>query len=410
MRARVAILIALLAAGCSSRERANPFDPANQVTSGRPSGFVAVAGNQRVDLRWDPVPIGTGLVGFQLFRRVGGAGEFDALSSVLPPTDIRYSDLGLANGVDHEYRIYFVFDAGLGQLPAQDIATPGTIRPWVVDYLHGTLNMLSPDGREIATRVGGFRGPFAVSADTTRGLVWFSEYDAGLVRVYDPATRVMVSIPGTRPSSIAVQQADGSAWVCDEFTRDVFHFDPDGQVSGPSIEGLGDPIGVATNGSDRSVWVCDNLNNIVRHATETAGVLTNFAVTKPSRVAVDAATGEAWVTSFTGDAVHRLRPSNGQVDSYGGFDGPIGIACDDLRRRVWVADAFGGRVLALRMADGTVAFSVPVATASDVAVDRLTGEAWVVTREAGVVLRISDTGAVIQRMTALQVPYGIALD
>jgi DNA-binding beta-propeller fold protein YncE len=254
MRARVALLIVGLAAGCSTREHANPFDPANQVTSGRPAGFAAIAGDRRVDLRWDSTPA-TGLVGYQVFRRVGGSGEYTAITGQLEPYTIGYADTGLLNGVDHEYRLYFVFTRGLGDLPATDIATPGTIRPWVVDYSGGSLNALSPDGREVATRVGNFRGPIAVGVDTTRGLVWASEFDGGTVRVYNPATRVLLSIPGLRPGALAVQQADGTAWVCDELSRRVFHFQPDGQIAGNPIEFLTDPIGVAADGNDASVWV-----------------------------------------------------------------------------------------------------------------------------------------------------------
>ena len=58
----------LLLAGCSRRERANPFDPLNPSTSGRPSGFVALAGDREVRLRWQAVQ-GNSLSGYQIFRR-----------------------------------------------------------------------------------------------------------------------------------------------------------------------------------------------------------------------------------------------------------------------------------------------------------------------------------------------------
>ena len=411
MRARVALLIAVLAGGCSSREHANPFDPANHVTSGRPSGFVAIAGNHRVDLRWDATAA-SGLEGYQLYRRVGGAGDFLPLSSLLEPFTLGYADLGLTNGVDYEYRLYFVFDRGLGDLPASGIATPGTTRPWVVDYLGNALCALSADGRQVATRVGGFRGPYTVGFDTTSRWVWVSEYDGTTVRIYNPATRVFVSIPGLRPTALAVQQADGTAWVCDESSKRVFHFDRNGQVAGNPIENLTDPIGVAANGTDFSVWVCDWGADRVRQVAEDGTTpLGSYAVTKPSRVAIDPVTGDAWVTSFSGHSVHQLSPATGSVElTLTEFGGPIGIAVDDLRRRVWVADTRSGQVVALDPVDGSVEFSVPVPGAADVVVDRVTGDAWVSTREARDVVILSAAGAVRRRMNALQTPYGIALE
>src|SRR5438552_3379018 len=118
MRARLALLTLLAGtlAGCSVRERANPFDPHNRDTSGRPIGFARLAGNGAVAMRWQPVT-GEGLVGFQVWRRTGGDLAFAPLSATLPVTASEYLDRGLVNGVDYSYRLYYVFDNGLGTRP-----------------------------------------------------------------------------------------------------------------------------------------------------------------------------------------------------------------------------------------------------------------------------------------------------
>ena len=109
MRARLALLtLALLAAGCAKRERANPFDPQNPETGGRPTGFTTTAGPGLVEMRWD-APHVAGPVGFQVWRRVAGEAAFSALSLPLPGSQTTLSDFGLANGLLHEYRLYYVF-------------------------------------------------------------------------------------------------------------------------------------------------------------------------------------------------------------------------------------------------------------------------------------------------------------
>src|SRR5437763_5792 len=58
------------AAGCSSRERANPLDPANTRTGGAPTGFQALADDRAVELVWNYSP-GDPRVDLQLSRATG---------------------------------------------------------------------------------------------------------------------------------------------------------------------------------------------------------------------------------------------------------------------------------------------------------------------------------------------------
>src|SRR5687767_14793734 len=141
MRVFLALLI-LAIAGCSDRERSNPFDPSNPLTRGAPADFAALAGDGRIDLRWQTVS-GDGLVGYRLYRRTAAESAFTALSAVLPPHVGTYADLGLLNGLEHHYRIYYVFAEGDRDPPAEDVAAPGRVRPWVVDARQGKLLRLT---------------------------------------------------------------------------------------------------------------------------------------------------------------------------------------------------------------------------------------------------------------------------
>src|SRR5262245_20649826 len=112
MRLFVALLALLALAGCSNRERANPFDPKNPNTRGSPGGFTAIANDGFVELHWAPAA-GTGLVGYHLYRR-SPADTFVALTGLLSPSLTGYRDRGLLNGVTYTYRLTFVF-ADIGE-------------------------------------------------------------------------------------------------------------------------------------------------------------------------------------------------------------------------------------------------------------------------------------------------------
>jgi hypothetical protein len=416
MRVRRALLIpAALAAlglvvvtGCAERERSNPFDPANQNTQGRPAGFMALARDGRVDCVWQP-QTATGLVGYQLWRKTANETTYHAISAVLKPSVSRYSDLGLLNGLEHDYRLYYVFNTGPGAGPAEDVATPGPQVPWVADAADGALLEITADGRHVATSHNGFVRPVTVAVDTTTGHVWSSDPDAAEVRVLDAASGVSLTIPvsGT-PGAIATVNGDSSAWVCAEDAGLVLHLGPDGQRLG-TWSGFSLPLSVAVSGFDGSIWVCEHDGNRVWRRDLELGTTTNVTLSQPSRVAVDAATGEAWVTSFANAVLWKLSPACVPMDTIGGFAGPVGVAVDAQRSTVWVADPSGDQVRVFAV-DGTPRFTVTgLPGARSVAVDPLTGEGWVATIGSGEVIRISATGTVIHRLGGTGVPNDIAV-
>ena len=187
--ARLLTLAVLLDIGCSTREHANPFDPANPVTGGRPADFVALAGDGRVTLEWRPIDA-PGLLGYRLFRSLAPDTGFAAVSGVLPPATDQLPDVGLLDGVDHFYRLHYVFDRGLGPLYAADAATPGPLRPWVTDYAAPALELLTADGRHVAQRIGGAVRDAAgdVDVDPAAGAVWTCDPRAGDVTIYAAST------------------------------------------------------------------------------------------------------------------------------------------------------------------------------------------------------------------------------
>lgn len=412
MRRLAAFLIAGLAlagAGCATRERANPFDPGNQGTQGRPAGFVALATDGTVELQWLRVAT-EGLLGYRLERRAAADTAYRLIATIASPTAIAYTDRGLLNGADHAYRLSYIFETGGLSPPAEDVATPGPAVPWVADGGFGRLSRLTADGRRVAEDRTGFVEPGAVAVDTITGDVWMSDGDGARVWLLRPATGVTVSIPmpGT-PGDLAVDHGGLGVWVGLENGGMVRHLDGDGDPLG-SIGGLGTPLGVALDASDGTVWVCERDSNRVRHHDPETGILSSADIGSPSRIALDGVTGEAWVTSYTNRRVLRLTPA-GAVDlTLTSFGGPVGLAVDARRGRIWIADLGLDRVVALAR-DGSVEFTVGgLDAARAVALDVETGEAWVACEGSGEIVRIGPTGTVLRRMDAFGRASGIAVD
>ena len=418
MRSRLPLLVALLvaaaalaSAGCSRRERANPFDPRNPTTRGGPSGFVALASSGRVDLRWDAV-VGNGLQGYRLYRKTPADTGYVAISSLLFPNRTQYADVGLQNGLDHAYRLYFVL-AGEGETgpPAEDVATPGPGRPWIAEAGGGRLLGLTPDGRHVATQQGGFESPTAVAVDSASGRVWVSDSFGGRVASLDPASGVLVSIPGLlSPGALVAEPLTQSAWVCDEQDNVVREFSSSGAPLGAPIEPVLTPIGIAIGAWDRSLWICERGLDRLRHYTADGSLAGSIPIAGPSRVATDSVAQRTWVTSFANGRVYRVAPSGTVELDLPGFQGPIGVAVDPRRGRIWVTEALGNRITVLQR-DGAVAFHVTgLPETRDVAIDPTTGDAWAVAPGSGEVVRISFAGVVLRRLGGLSSPFGVAFD
>jgi DNA-binding beta-propeller fold protein YncE len=415
MRRLTALLTLLLPmlAGCSSRAHLNPFDPENPQTGGRPAGFAAIAGDRAVLLRWQAAS-SPQLLGYQVFRLAPGDTAFLPVTGLLPSNRTSVVDFSLLNGDELRYRLYFVFDRGLGGLPAEDVATPGPLVPWVADYGGGSLVRLSADGRHIAASLqpADLSRPVVVDVNPADGKVWSVGVASGVL-VYDPNTtqQALIGEGLTQPVSVAVDRKNGSAWVGDAGSATVVHLQPWGAPADPpALSGLDYPGSLALDRANGSLWVVEQDGDLVHRYDAQGALAATAALTRPSQIAVDTLTHEAWVTSFASGRVVRLSPNGTALDTVTACRGPIGIAVDATRRRIWVADAVGDQVVALAR-DGTVQFQIRgLPEARQIVVDESTGEAWVTLTAAGAVARLSPGPREVLRVGGMIAPWGIALD
>ena len=412
MRRHLAILTVagLLLASCSNRERANPFDPLNPNSSGRPPGFVALAGDRVVTLSWQRVH-GTTLIGFQLYRRAPGETDFSPLTGVLDPDLISLRDFAVVNGADYQYQLYFVFVSGLGNLPAEDTATPGAAAPWLIENGGVDLIRVTADARHVVERRGGFLGTADVAANPANGDVWVCETNLGRVGIFIPINAVTVTISGLAfPRAVAVDPFDGSGWVCDESRGRVYSFQRNGSPGQiPMIGPFTRPVDVAVDPNDGSVWVADlGADRVSRYLGDQPQW--NVPVVDPSRVAVDSTTREGWVTSYATGTLTHLSVSGQSLGTVTGLVSPLGVAVDPRRGRIWVADPGAGQVVAVRR-DRTVEFRVGGLTdVGELSVDVGTGEVWAVQQLGGALVRIAPGGTVIRVLPGFRSPFAVSVD
>lgn len=410
-RLLLVLSLAALAAGCSRRDRSNPLDPANPSTGGRPAGFNAIAGLSSVKLMWAPQP-GLGIDGFQLQRQRPGDAAFRALGSVLPPTSSSYIDGGVLNGERVRYRLYYVLHGATENLPAEDEATPGALRPWVVEVGGSHLTRLTPDGRDVLFRSSGLGQVQSLAVSPATGAVWCSASYDGRLSWCDPGGNPQLQLTGLhQPFSIALSPQDGSAWVC-ELSGQVAHIGSDGIARAPgTIAPLDDPQGIAVSPRDFSVWICERLGNHVLHYGPTGTPLGTTTLPQPSRVAMDSLANLTWVASYGTGRLWILNAVGAVLDSTLQVSGPVGIAVDRARGRVWIADAVAGRLLALDPVTLDELFRVSgLPGAWDVSVDPGSGEAWVTVRGLNEVVRVGLDGTILDRCGGLSDPIEVRLD
>ncbi len=407
------LALGLASAGCSERPRANPFDPRNTSTGGRPQAFAALAGSGLVRLGWRGV--GTaGLVGYQLLRLDPGDSLYrDRFGPIGPQVDTLV-DFSVQNRSTYSYRLYYVFASGPGSLYAEDVATPSPVQPWVVQVNPGSLLRLSADGRRTVSSAGGFSSPNRVAVNPATGHVWVANTFAGEVVVFDERGGLLRRIGGFGfPTAIAVDAGDGSAWVCDEGTQgEVRHLDEAGQPVGlnPTFGPLDTPTGVAADPRTRDVWVCERGANRLFKLDRDGYPLLPVPrdVPGPSRAAVDSLTGEVWVTDFDGGRVFKFAPNGAPLDTVSGLAGALGVAVDHRRGLVWVAGGRANAVVALDRNGSPVARLDNVLGPRHLAVELGSGEAWVVD-SADELLRVAPSGALVLRRGGLAAPADVAL-
>ncbi|MDP2182814.1 MAG: hypothetical protein Q8K99_09655 [Actinomycetota bacterium] len=171
-------------------------------------------------------------------------------------------------------------------------------------------------------------------------------------------------------------------------------------------------LGMFSSASRHRLYAADasaNTVTVIDPTTDT--VITTIGVgAAPKSIAVDPATGYAYVSNETGDSVTVIDDTDAVAATIPVGDRPVGIAVDSANRRVFVANFYSGTVSVIDADTNTVTATIPVGTNPyAVAFDASDGKAFVTNYGSANVTVISNTLATTTVATGVR-PYAVAVN
>lgn len=307
MRYPLLLLTGLLVVACSDRERANPLDPDNPVTTGAPTGFQAVANRDTALLSWDPVKVND-LLGYNIYRSVGSDTKWQDTRFVSPGRN-RFQDLNLFYDTTYTYAVQAITERGESRLSPLDTLIPGPYNFWVADFNSGVWR-ISYDGSHVLGR----------------------EYE------YSNSPEAVVYHPG-----------EGRVWVANYYDQAVYYMD----VHFTGIDRIvlpGRSIDIVTDTTAGCVFILQIAPDAIYQVTPAVTTLTTNEI--PVRLDPDASftldllSASLWLSTPTGSGdgiVYRLRPPapGGRWELAASIPKPRKVAADPVAGGCWVATDSG---------------------------------------------------------------------
>jgi virginiamycin B lyase len=180
---------------------------------------------------------------------------------------------------------------------------------------------------------------FEVNADA-QGLLWISEYGAGEIWAFDPATGDHTVYPVTGSTADARRAADGSVWWIDQAIDALGRLSPaSGDVTMWDLAGAESPFGTAVDELGY-VWLSQSRDPQVYRFDVHAGQLCTYTLGVQGGSDYVLADGTAvWLGDRINHQIHRLDPVAGLRTSWDlpGNAWPEGLAMDGLGH-LWWAD------------------------------------------------------------------------
>jgi len=352
-QSRAAVLcafLALAAGACGGRDRANPFDPANEETGGTPRAARASAGCAQVELAWDRLAM-RDLSGFRVWRELdgtaGGPGEL-LTDQALDARTIAFVDSAAPNGRLAAYRVEFLFENGASGWTDPAVARPGPALAWAADPCGYGLVLLTPDARRIrGTRAYGST-VLDVEVDPRGGRLFAASVS------FPSAVLVMASDGGGEPAEIPLEQPTAISWsdaasalaVASFYQGRVDWLRPDGSRLGAAEFPGWHPEDVAFRDGERT-WVA----LVDESAARGVLVAVNFqtgrrdtlcrALVRPVAIVDDPRGLGCWVADRAGAVFFVADDGSARRTAEGAFRGPTDLDSDSLGC-CWVADPEAG--------------------------------------------------------------------
>jgi hypothetical protein len=418
--ARVLSALALalaVGAGCSSRDRSNPFDPLNQTTHGGLTGFNAIAGDGVVSLRW-PLLTQEGVRSYRVDRWIPGGRPMPLPGAAYAAHVSAAEDLTARNDTTYLYRLVALLESGGTAESPPDTVTPGTRRTMVmVAELPGVVG-LSPDSRDILFANLASESYDDLDLDSTRGIFWLSQYDRGRILGRNfQGTGADFEFFLEHPTDLAITTNRGIVWAAQPERRRIASFGTTDSTRTP-IVGVGPAHVVEANSGNSTLWIGSEDGGVFYASSATADTIQSWRLdARVAAIAIDADANVAWVVTRTGSLcdLYRITPGTAPVERIrSGLLNVTDMEVETVTRTLWVSErgaplAGNGRLTRLGSA-GEALTTVTGLEPYALAVEPGSIACWVTDIKSDRLIEVGEDGAVLRRSPPLGVPYGVRID
>jgi DNA-binding beta-propeller fold protein YncE len=410
--AAAALIAAAIAVGCSERERSNPLDPKNSATGGKITGFMALAGNRQVEIRWTRLPQADVAVYLLQRWRDGEAPQY--IGDAYGKTIAGVVDSAVVNDETYHYRLVAFFTSGDSAVSPEDVATPGTRKIAVLSAGVPALVGLTPDARKVLFIQPVSEAYEDMELDRVHTVLWLTAPDAGfIVRSYFDGRLAGPTIAHPHPSDVSVSNNRGIGWVAFPDQHVVRAYDLASVDTFTTISS-GEARVVEAGTNDPTVWI-GNDSGFVRRFT-TGRVLRNeWTLGSPVvAIALDEVVEQAWVAvrTATGDELYILNGRDSTATKVGTrWSGIADLAFDATTGSLWVSErgvprAGNGRLTRLSRT-GAVLASLGSIEPFGIMVDPVTGNLWASEVSTDRIIEVSPDGAILRGSAGINVPYAV---
>jgi hypothetical protein len=345
IRVGLPILIALSFVGCDYRSRSNPFDPANEITKGKPTGLTISSRMDTVQLTWADLNY-KNLDACAIYRSDSLDAAPVQVGTVLAPGR-EFLDTGLTYEKMYAYRISALADNFESQLSDPVTITPGPTFTWILEYATGAIIKLSHDCLHsvFQTNYNGY------------------------------------------PEKIAVDPVAGTAWVSDEFLNRIYHINPNGRLL-QVLEKFNRILDIEIDPRTGGLWLVDGQHaRVVKLNSNGETVFSYSNLARPTCLAVEMQSGNCWLVDAGAGKIFRIEPNgNMQKKVEFPFLGVSAIGVHETSGTLWLADS----LRLLRVQDQQVE-AVAALRLLELAVDPSDGSCWVGARNG--ISKFSHDGA-----------------
>lgn len=419
MRVTLAIAAAalLVASGCTTRDRVNPLDPANNETHGTVPGFAAIAANGLVELRWAPLKQ-AGIVAYAIHRWRPGGTPAPLPGAVYSPIITGAIDLDVTNDSTYLYRLVARFAYGDSAVSPPDSATPGTRSIFVLSADLPGVVVLSPDARDVIETIPGPNAYEDFEIDRVRGVLWLSDPISGTVFRQGLNGEVAgVDLPIVGVTDVSVSNLRGVGWTATPEALKAEAYGPDlgDPVARVTVAGIGRVRVVEAGTADPVVWFGTDEGYVYRFTPDGTPIGEPWTLGAPVRaIALDQAAHRAWVVTSRGNLndLYLLAPGDtSTVPLRVNLNNVADVEVEPLTETLWMSERGeprqgAGRVSRLAVNGATLASYVGIEPYG-ITVEPGRDAAWVTDLLSNRVLELDASATLIRRSPPIGVPYGI---